>query len=150
MRALIQRVSQASVVVEGNTIGSIGQGILILLGITHTDTEKDIDFLVKKITQLRIFTDEAGKMNLSVQDIKGELLIISQFTLYADYAKGNRPSYMRSAPPALAIPLYEQAIAAFRAAFSGKVATGEFGADMKVSLLNDGPVTIMLDSETAK
>lgn len=150
MRALIQRVSQASVVVEGNTIGSIGQGILILLGITHTDTEKDIDFLVKKITQLRIFTDEAGKMNLSVQDIKGELLIISQFTLYADYAKGNRPSYMRSAPPAVAIPLYEQAIVAFRAAFSGKVATGEFGADMKVSLLNDGPVTIMLDSETAK
>lgn len=150
MRALIQRVSQASVVVDGNTIGSIGQGILILLGITHTDTEKDIDFLVKKITQLRIFTDEAGKMNLSVQDVQGELLIISQFTLYADYAKGNRPSYMRSAPPAVAIPLYEQAIAAFRAAFSGKVATGEFGADMKVSLLNDGPVTIMLDSETTK
>ncbi len=150
MRAFIQRVSHANVVVEGNTIGSIGQGILILLGITHTDTEKDIDFLVKKITQLRIFTDEAGKMNLSVQDVKGELLIISQFTLYADYAKGNRPSYMRSAPPAVAIPLYEQAIAAFRAAFSGKVATGEFGADMKVSLLNDGPVTIMLDSETVK
>lgn len=150
MRALIQRVSQASVVVDGNTIGSIGQGILILLGITHTDTEKDIDFLVKKITQLRIFADEAGKMNLSVQDVQGELLIISQFTLYADYAKGNRPSYMRSAPPAVAIPLYEQAIAAFRAAFSGKVATGEFGADMKVSLLNDGPVTIMLDSEITK
>ena len=150
MRALIQRVSQASVVVEGNTIGSIGRGILILLGITHTDTEKDIDFLVKKITQLRIFTDEAGKMNLSVQEIKGELLIISQFTLYADYAKGNRPSYMRSAPPAVAIPLYEQAVAAFRAAFLGKVATGEFGADMKVSLLNDGPVTIMLDSENVK
>lgn len=150
MRALIQRVSQASVVVEGNTIGSIGRGILILLGITHTDTEKDIDFLVKKITQLRIFTDEVGKMNLSVQEVKGELLIISQFTLYADYAKGNRPSYMRSAPPTVAIPLYEQAVAAFRAAFSGKVATGEFGADMKVSLLNDGPVTIMLDSENVK
>ncbi len=150
MRALIQRVSQANVVVEGNMIGSIAQGILILLGITHTDSEKDIDFLVKKILQLRIFQDEAGKMNLSVQDINGELLIISQFTLYADYAKGNRPSYLRSAPPAISIPLYEKAVAAFRAAFAGKVATGEFGADMKVSLLNDGPVTIMLDSEMTK
>lgn len=150
MRALIQRVSKASVDVEGKQIGSIAQGILILLGITHTDTEKDIDFLVKKIIQLRIFKDEAGKMNLSVQDIKGELLIISQFTLYADYAKGNRPSYMRSAPPDIAIPLYERTIKAFESAFSGKVSTGEFGADMKVSLLNDGPVTIMLDSEIGK
>ena len=147
MRALIQRVSNANVVVESETVGEIGAGLLVLLGVTHTDTDKDIDWMVKKVTQLRIFQDSGGKMNLSVQDLNGELLLISQFTLFADSAKGNRPSYIRSAPPDISIPLYEKTVSAFRAAFSGKVATGIFGADMKVSLTNDGPVTILLDSQ---
>ena len=146
MRALIQRVSEASVTIQGKMEGSIGPGLLVLLGITHEDQQADIDWLIKKITQLRIFQDEAGKMNLSVQDIGGDLLVISQFTLFADSRKGNRPSYTQSAPPAVAIPLYEQFLADLRGRFAGQVATGEFGADMKVSLLNDGPVTIMLDS----
>lgn len=146
MRAIIQRVSHANVVVEGRTIGQIGPGILILLGITHEDTDQDIDWLVKKIPNLRIFNDSEGKMNLSLSDAGGDILVISQFTLYADAKKGNRPSYIRSAPPSFSIPMYEKFIASLRAAFSGKVETGEFGADMKVSLLNDGPVTILLDS----
>ncbi len=147
MRALIQRVSNAKVVVEGQTVGEIGQGLLVLLGITHEDTAKDIEWIVRKVLQLRIFNDENGKMNLSVQDIKGELLLISQFTLYADSAKGNRPSYIRSAPPAVSIPIYEKTLDAFKSAYiPAKIAAGIFGADMKVSLLNDGPVTIMIDS----
>ena len=147
MRALIQRVTEASVTIEGAISGQIGPGILVLLGITHDDTDKDIDWLIRKIIQLRIFTDEQDKMNLSVQDVGGDLLVISQFTLFADSKKGNRPSYVRSAPPDVAIPLYEEFLNRLRAQFSGKVETGEFGADMKVRLLNDGPVTIMLDSK---
>jgi len=147
MRILLQRVTSASVVVDGETTGSIQQGLLVLLGIAPSDTAADIEHLVKKILQLRIFNDEADKMNLSVQDIGGELLVVSQFTLYADSKKGNRPSYTRAAPPAIAIPLYEAFLAALRASFAGKIATGIFGADMEVSLLNDGPVTIWLDSE---
>jgi D-tyrosyl-tRNA(Tyr) deacylase len=146
MRALIQRVSYANVVIEGDKVGEIGQGLLALVGITAADTEKDIEWLIKKIILLRIFNDENGKMNLSVQDIQGEILVISQFTLFADCAKGNRPSYTRSAHPDVAIPLYERFVFRLQEQFSGKVAQGIFGADMKVSLLNDGPVTIMLDS----
>lgn len=147
MRALIQRVTSAKVVIEGELSGAIEQGILVLLGITHEDTEADIDWLIRKITQLRIFTDDQGKMNLSVQDVQGGLLVISQFTLFADSKKGNRPSYTRSARPEVAIPLYEEFLDRLRQQFSGPVETGRFGADMKVSLLNDGPVTIMLDSK---
>lgn len=146
MRALIQRVSSANVVIEGEIYGEIGHGILILLGITHEDSEKDIDWLIRKITQLRIFSDEEGKMNLSVQDVEGSLLVISQFTLFAESKKGNRPSYTQSAPPQVAIPLYEKFLNKLGQSFVGKIETGKFGADMKVSLLNDGPVTIMLDS----
>ena len=147
MRAVIQRVQHASVVVEGATVGEIQQGLLVLLGIAPADTAADIERLVKKITSLRIFSDAEGKMNHSVADIQGEILVISQFTLFADTQKGNRPSYMRAAAPAVAVPLYENFLAALRAQFSGKIAEGIFGADMKVSLLNDGPVTIWLDSQ---
>lgn len=146
MRAVIQRVQFSKVVVEGQTTGEIGPGLLVLLGVTHDDTDKDIAWLVKKITHLRIFRDDADKMNLSVQDIGGDILVVSQFTLYANAKKGNRPSYIRSAPPDVAIPLYERFLAQLKSAFSGAVATGEFGAMMEVSLLNDGPVTIILDS----
>lgn len=147
MRALIQRVSTAKVVIEGEISGEIGPGLLVLLGITHEDSEKDIDWLIRKITQLRIFSDQDGKMNLSVQDVQGGLLVISQFTLFADSKKGNRPSYTQSAPPQVAIPLYEKFLNKLGQSFVGKIETGKFGADMKVSLLNDGPVTIMLDSK---
>ena len=146
MRAVIQRVSFSKVEVEGKTVGEIPQGLMVLLGITHEDNEKDIAWMIKKITQLRIFTDENDKMNLSVQDIGGDILVISQFTLYANAKKGNRPSYIRSAPPDIAIPLYEKFLAQLRVSFTGKVETGEFGASMQVSLLNNGPVTIILDS----
>jgi D-aminoacyl-tRNA deacylase len=146
MRAVIQRVQQASVTIAGETVGAIGQGLLVLLGVTHDDTAADIDWLLKKIVQLRIFSDAEGKMNLSVEDVKGGILVVSQFTLYADAKKGNRPSYIRSAPPAVSIPLYEQFVATLRARFAGPVATGQFGAMMDVALVNDGPVTIILDS----
>ena len=147
MRAIIQRVAHSKVVIDGETSGAIDQGLLVLLGITHTDTQADIDWLIKKITQLRIFKDDAGKMNLSVQDIGGGILVVSQFTLYASSKKGNRPSYIRSAPPPVAIPLYEDFLLDLRARFDGPVETGQFGAMMEVSLLNDGPVTIILDSQ---
>ena len=146
MRTIIQRVSHAKVEVEGKVIGQIEAGLLILLGITHADTDQDIDWLVKKIPNLRIFNDAEDKMNLSVTDIGGEMLVISQFTLYADAKKGNRPSYIRSAPPDFSIPMYEKFLTRMREAFPGKVAEGEFGADMKVALINDGPVTIVIDS----
>jgi D-aminoacyl-tRNA deacylase len=146
MRAVIQRVSHARVEINAATIGEIGQGLLVLLGVTHEDGTEDIDWLVKKLVQLRIFNDAEGKMNLSVEDVKGGILVVSQFTLYADSKKGNRPSYIRSAPPAVAVPLYEQFLDALRSRFAGPIATGEFGAMMAVSLLNDGPVTIILDS----
>ena len=147
MRALIQRVKHARVEIDGNINGKIGQGLLVLLGITHDDGQEDIDWLVRKITQLRIFNDEDDKMNLSIQDVEGDILLVSQFTLFAQVKKGNRPSYTRSAPPDIAIPLYEQFIKCLDEGFDGKVETGEFGAKMEVSLLNDGPVTIMMDSQ---
>ena len=146
MRAVIQRVSFSKVEVEGEIAGEIPQGLMVLLGITHEDNEDDIAWMIKKITQLRIFNDEAEKVNLSVQDVGGDILVISQFTLYANAKKGNRPSYIRSAPPDISIPLYEKFLEQLRVSFSGKVATGEFGASMQVSLLNNGPVTIILDS----
>ena len=146
MRAVIQRVKKASVEVNGAIVGEIGHGLLVLLGITHEDASSDTDWLLKKLLQLRIFSDADEKMNLSVTDVNGGILVVSQFTLYADAKKGNRPSYIRSAPPAISIPLYDNFVADLQARFPGKVATGEFGAMMDVELLNDGPVTIILDS----
>jgi len=146
MRAVIQRVSRASVTIDGNIKSQIKTGLLVLLGIEENDTEKAIEWLVKKIIQLRIFSDADDKMNLSVQDINGDILVISQFTLFASTKKGNRPSFLRSAKPDIAIPLYEQFIGETEKQFGKKIFTGEFGADMKVELLNDGPVTIIIDS----
>lgn len=147
MRSIIQRVSQASVVIQGVEKARIGPGLLLLLGIEPEDTEEDIVWLCKKIAALRIFSDEAGMMNLSVQDIAGEILVVSQFTLFASTKKGNRPSFTRSAKPDIAIPLYEKFVETLRLESARPVETGEFGADMKVSLLNDGPVTIFMDSK---
>ncbi|MGM9902744.1 D-tyrosyl-tRNA(Tyr) deacylase [Enterococcus sp. 10A9_DIV0425] len=146
MRAVIQRVSKASVSIDQQVVGEIHQGLLVLLGIHETDTQADVDYLVKKIAQMRIFEDEQGKMNLSIEDIKGQLLSISQFTLFADTRKGNRPSFIAAARPETAIPLYE----AFNEGLRQRgipVETGQFGADMDVSLINDGPVTIIIDSQ---
>lgn len=147
MRTVIQRVSKASVTIEGVEKSSIGWGLLVLLGIENEDSEEDIQWLCKKIAALRIFSDDAGLMNLSVQDIKGSIIVVSQFTLFASTKKGNRPSFIRSAKPDFAIPLYEKFVAVLRAESGLPVLTGEFGADMKVSLLNDGPVTILIDSK---
>ncbi len=147
MRALLQRVSEASVTIDGQIHGNIQQGLLILLGIEAEDTATDIDWLIRKIVAMRIFSDPDGLMNLSVQDIGGDLLIVSQFTLHASVKKGNRPSFIRAARPDMAIPLYELFIQKATEAMGKPVATGEFGADMKVSLLNDGPVTIWMDSK---
>ena len=147
MRVVIQRVTEANVKVEGEIVGEVKQGLMLLVGIQEEDTKTDVDWLVQKILNLRIFGDEEGKLNLSVQDIKGEILCISQFTLIADYKKGNRPSFIKAAKPDLAIPLFEY----FKAEISNsglKTEAGIFGADMKVSLLNDGPVTILMDSQT--
>ncbi|MEC5393790.1 D-aminoacyl-tRNA deacylase [Bergeyella sp. RCAD1439] len=147
MKIILQRVRHAQVEVEGNIIGKINQGLLLLVGIDQDDSEADADWLVQKTLNLRVFSDQDGKMNLSVRDIGGELLCISQFTLLADYKKGNRPSYIRAARPEKAIPLFDY----FKKelAKSGlKTDSGQFGADMKVSLLNDGPVTIAMDSKT--
>lgn len=146
MRVVIQRVSSASVVIGGREKSCIGWGLLILLGIEHDDSGEDIDWLCKKIAALRIFSDEAGLMNLSVQDIGGEMLVISQFTLHASTKKGNRPSFIRAARPETAIPLYEKFVQTLAQESGRPVHTGEFGADMKVSLVNDGPVTILIDS----
>ncbi len=146
MRAIIQRVTEASVVVEGEMVGQIGKGLLVFLGIGHDDDEKDLDYMVDKITGLRIFEDSDDKMNLSLMDIQGEILIVSQFTLYGDVRKGKRPSFTLSAGPEKGLDYYNRFIGKIREK-NIKYGTGEFGADMKVSLLNDGPVTIMLDSE---
>ncbi len=146
MRALIQRVSQASVVINGQVKASIGPGLLILLGIEEVDNEADGDWIGQKIAAMRIFSDVEGKMNLSVQDIGGELLVVSQFTLFASTKKGNRPSFIRAARPDTAIPLYELFVERLQRSSGCPVHTGEFGADMQVGLLNDGPVTIWLDS----
>ena len=147
MRLVIQRVSRASVTVENNIIGQIGQGLLVLLGIEQADSEEDVDWLVQKTVQMRIFSDDAGKMNCSLTDIRGELLVISQFTLHASTKKGNRPSFIAAARPEHAIPLYESFIRKAEAALGKPVQSGSFGADMKVDLLNDGPVTILIDSK---
>jgi D-tyrosyl-tRNA(Tyr) deacylase len=150
MRTLLQRVSAASVTIDGQIHGNIQQGLLILLGIEAEDTAADIDWLIRKIVAMRIFSDAEGLMNLSVQDIGGDLLIVSQFTLHASVKKGNRPSFIRAARPDTAIPLYELFIQKATEAMGKPVATGKFGADMKVSLLNDGPVTIWMDSKQAE
>ena len=148
MRVVIQRVSEASVAIDGKIKSSIGWGLLILLGIEDADTEEDIRWLCKKISNLRIFNDENGVMNCSVQDVNGELLAVSQFTLHASTKKGNRPSYIRASKPDFAIPMYEKFVSELAEASGRPVGTGEFGADMKVRLLNDGPVTIIIDSKT--
>ncbi|MDX5420672.1 MAG: D-tyrosyl-tRNA(Tyr) deacylase [Hymenobacteraceae bacterium] len=147
MRIVIQRVTQASVEIEKEIKGQIGHGLLLLAGFCADDTEEDLKWMASKVAQLRIFGDEEGKMNLSVQDINGDILVISQFTLFASTRKGNRPSYTNAAPPAVSIPLYERFVALLEQALGKKVQTGEFGADMKVSLLNDGPVTIVMDTK---
>lgn len=147
MRTVIQRVSSASVTIGGEVRSAIGQGLLILLGIGHEDGPEDIDWLVRKIAGLRIFDDASGVMNCSIRDIGGEALVVSQFTLMASTKKGNRPSYIRAAGHELAIPLYERFCESLSAVLGKPVGTGEFGADMKVSLLNDGPVTICIDSK---
>ncbi len=146
MRVVIQRVSEAAVKIDGTTVGEISKGLLVLLGIAQEDTEQDALYLIQKLINLRIFSDADGKMNLSVQDCGGELLVVSQFTLYANTKKGNRPSYIRAARPEQAIPLYEFFLQELQKQFQGSIQTGQFGADMKVSLINDGPVTIIIDS----
>jgi len=148
MKVVLQRVSSASVSVEQKIVGSINQGLLLLIGIDEEDQKEDADWLVKKITDLRVFSDNFGKMNLSIKDVDGAFLCISQFTLLADYKKGNRPSYIKAARPEMAIPLFEYFKKELSTYSSLPVESGIFGADMKVSLLNDGPVTIVLDSKT--
>ncbi|HAN00645.1 MAG TPA: D-tyrosyl-tRNA(Tyr) deacylase [Marinilabiliales bacterium] len=147
MRVVIQRVAEASVTIANRQVSSIANGLLILLGIEDSDTRDDIEWLTKKITQLRIFDDGQGVMNLSVVDVRGELLVISQFTLHASTKKGNRPSYIKAARPEVAIPLYHQFVEMLRNTSSRPVLTGEFGAMMNVSLVNHGPVTIWMDSK---
>jgi D-aminoacyl-tRNA deacylase len=147
MRAVIQRVSRASVAIGGRTAGSIGPGLLVLLAVEAADTSEDIEWLSGKIVRLRIFADAQDVMNRSVQEAGGDILLISQFTLYASTKKGNRPSYIRSARPEVAIPLYEEFKSRLAQDLGKPVATGEFGADMQVNLVNDGPVTILMDSK---
>lgn len=147
MRVVIQRVSEAGVTIDGQVKSEIGKGLLILLGVEDADTEEDIDWLCRKISKLRIFNDENGVMNLSVQDVAGELLVISQFTLHAGTKKGNRPSYIRAAKPDVAVPMYELFVEKLRETSQRPVGEGVFGADMKVGLINDGPVTIIIDSK---
>ncbi|NQY07223.1 MAG: D-tyrosyl-tRNA(Tyr) deacylase [Flavobacteriaceae bacterium] len=147
MRVTIQRVSEASVIVSGAKKASINTGLLILLGVTQEDTSEDIEWLVNKITRLRIFPDENLVMNSSIMDCDGDIIVVSQFTLYASTKKGNRPSYIRSAKPDIAIPLYEKFVATLEKELKKEVQTGVFGADMKVALINDGPVTINIDSK---
>ena len=147
MKAVIQRVSSASVTIGGKTKSAIAQGLLVLLGVGHDDGPEDIDWLVKKVAGLRIFDDEAGVMNRSVVEIGGDVLVVSQFTLMASTKKGNRPSYINAAGHEIAIPLYEQFCTAMSEAIGRPVGTGEFGADMQVALVNDGPVTICIDTK---
>jgi D-tyrosyl-tRNA(Tyr) deacylase len=147
MRIVIQRVSQASVTIEGNVKASIQKGFLILLGIEESDTEEDVDWLVKKVIGLRVFDDEQGVMNLNIEQVQGEIIVVSQFTLMASYKKGNRPSWIRAASHATAIPLYNSFIKKLSLALGKPVGSGEFGANMQVELVNDGPVTICMDSK---
>lgn len=150
MIALVQRVSEASVIIENDTKASINRGMLVLLGIENNDGEEDIDWLTNKLAKLRIFDDESGVMNRSLQDIDGEILVISQFTLHARTKKGNRPSYIDAAKPDIAIPLYNSFVEKMNTYINKEVKTGEFGADMDVSLTNDGPVTIHIDTKNKK
>ncbi|SMG38570.1 D-tyrosyl-tRNA(Tyr) deacylase [Marivirga sericea] len=150
MIAVIQRVSEASVKIENAVSGEIQNGLMILLGIEESDNEEDIDWLSRKIVNMRIFNDESGVMNNSLLDIEGEILLISQFTLHASTKKGNRPSYIKAAKPDIAIPLYEKMLNSLDILISTNIQSGEFGADMKISLVNDGPVTIILDSKDKK
>lgn len=147
MRVVLQRVSSASVVVDDNKIAAIQKGLLVFVGIEDADNQEDIDWLVGKIIKIRIFNDENDVMNCSVQDINGEIIVVSQFTLHAGTKKGNRPSYIKASKPDVAIPLYENFVATLQREFGNKIQTGIFGADMKISLLNDGPVTIIMDSK---
>lgn len=147
MRAVIQRVSEASVKINGEIKSSIGLGFMILLGIEAEDTQEDADWLCKKITGLRVFSDNEGLMNNDLAQVNGEVLVISQFTLHASYKKGNRPSFIKAAKPDHAIPLYEYFVAQLSTVTGKEVKTGEFGADMKVALVNDGPVTIIMDTK---
>ncbi len=147
MRVVIQRVSEANVKVDGVVVGAIQEGLLVLLGIHNDDTTEDIQWISNKLVQMRIFDDAEGVMNLSVKDIDGSILLISQFTLYAATKKGNRPSYIAAAKPEIAIPIYEQMILQLTQDLGKPIETGKFGADMKVSLLNNGPVTIIIDSK---
>jgi len=147
MRVVIQRVKKATVEIQGQIISEISQGLLILLGIEIEDDKGDADYLVQKIHHLRIFSDTDGKMNLSIQDVGGQLLVVSQFTLHAATRKGNRPSYVRAARPEQAIPLYEYFLSELQKTSPSTIQTGQFGADMQVALVNDGPVTIMMDTK---
>ena len=147
MRIVIQRVKHASVTIEGNVKSSIKQGYLILLGVGENDTQEDAEWLIKKVIGLRVFDDEAGVMNKSIMDVDGEILVISQFTLFASYKKGNRPSWLRAARHEISVPLYEHFCKLWSESLGKQVGTGEFGADMKVELLNDGPVTICMDTK---
>ena len=147
MKAVIQRVSEASVVINGNNTRTIGRGLMILLGVGREDVPEDLSWLARKIASMRIFENDEGRINLSTSDIGGEMLVVSQFTLLASTRKGNRPSLDPAAPPELAVPLYEAFVSKLKLTFGGTVLTGEFGASMKVSLVNEGPVTIILDSK---
>ena len=147
MKAVIQRVSSASVTIESKIVATIQNGLLVLVGIEEADSQEDMDWLCQKIANLRIFGEENEVMNLSVKDIDGEIIIVSQFTLQASTKKGNRPSYIKAARPKIAIPLYEKFITEMEATIGKKIQTGVFGADMKVALVNDGPVTIIMDSK---
>lgn len=147
MIAVIQRVSSCTVTIEGIVKSKIGRGLLVLVGVEEADTDEDIEWLTGKIVSIRIFDDAEGVMNLSVQDIGGEILVVSQFTLHASTKKGNRPSYIKAAKPPVAIPLYDKFVRSMEEKLGKPVRTGEFGADMKVSLLNDGPVTIIIDTK---
>ena len=147
MKAVIQRVSEASVTIDNEKVANIDTGLLILVGIEDADTFEDINWLTSKIAQLRIFNDENHVMNKSVKDVDGDVIVVSQFTLHASTKKGNRPSYIKASKPNIAIPLYEAFVESMEKAIGKKVQTGEFGADMKVSLINDGPVTIIIDTK---
>lgn len=147
MRVVIQRVSEAAVHISGECVGKIAHGFQLLLGIETEDDTSDADYLIQKISQMRVFSDADGKMNLNIQEVDGSILVVSQFTLHASTKKGNRPSFIRAARPEQAIPLYEYFLHHLQAMFPGKIASGKFGADMKVSLINDGPVTIIMDSK---
>ena len=147
MRAVIQKVTRASLSIDSEVYSQIGEGLMVLLGIEDSDTKEDIEWLADKIRKLRIFEDENGVMNLSVEDVKGEMMIVSQFTLHASTKKGNRPTYIRASKPEFSKPMYESFVARTREVFAGKVATGVFGADMKIELVNNGPTTIIIDTK---